>query len=189
MMKRLFLTILLGLCMVNLVHAQLSKAEQLKYIRQLYALAKQKVAQNGKQAPDKHMELVLCNKDDGACPATKEVVNFFFEEVREFYEPGMALSGEGVYFMTRKYTCGDIDIYQEWLFDREDLGKPVFAYQCQQQNDGSQLESRYYWGHGGLIEMKSNDRDADAEGFAMLRYAQEFLEVFNKIANRNESGK
>lgn len=185
-MRKLLVT-LCCLVVACSVQAQMSKAEQIKDIRQLYAKAKEKIAQNGKTAPDKHLELVLSNKADGAMPPSREVVNFYFEEVREYYEPGMALSGEGVYFMTRKYTCGDIDIYQEWLFDREDLGKPVFAYQCQQQNDGSQLESRYYWGPGGLIEMKSNDRDADAEGFAMLRYAQDFLEVFNKIANRNDS--
>ena len=182
-MKRLLITLLCTLT-ICAVQAQ-NKAEQLKDIRQMYAKAKEKISQNGKKAPDKHMEIVLNNEEEGGAPPSKEVVTFYFEEKREWVEPNMTLSGEVVYFMTRRFTCGDIDIYQEWLFDIEDLGKPVFAYQCKQQNDGSKLESRYYWNNYSLIEMKSNDQNADPEGAFMLRYAQEYIEVFNKIANRN----
>ena len=135
--------------------------------------------------PNKQLELVLNNKDDDGSPAYKEVVNIYFEEILDYVEPNMPLRGEGAYFMTRKFTRGDIDIYQEWLFDLEDLGKPIFAYQCQKQNNGTKLESRYYWSGNQLIEVKTNDPDADREGIENLRYAHEYIEVFNKIANRN----
>ena len=181
-MKKILFTML---CLLTLSSAQAqTKAEQLKEIRQLYAKAKDKVAQNGKKAPNKHFQLVLNNKNEDSPFPWKEIVDIYFDEVLEV-SGDMPLRGEGAYFMTRKFTHGDIDIYQEWLFDMEDLGKPVFAYQCQQQNDGTKLESRYYWNNYELIEVKSNDRDSDPEGAFMLRYAQEYIQVFNTIANRN----
>lgn len=161
-----------------------TKADKLKNIRQLYALAKDKVAQNGKTAPNKRQQLVLNNQFDEA-PPFKEVVDIYFDEIRQFDNDALPTSTESPYFMTRRYTCGDIDIYQEWLFDAKEPGKLLFAFECEQQNDGSKLESRYYWDANGLIEVKTNNPDADREGAFMQRYAGEYLSVFETIANRN----
>ena len=161
-----------------------TKADKLKNIRQLYAQAKDKVAQNGKTAPNKHQQLVLNNQFDEA-PPFKEVVDIYFDEIRQFDNGDVPMSTESPYFMTRRYTCGDIDIYQEWLFDAKEPGKLLFAFECEQQNDGSKLESRYYWDANGLIEVKTNNPDADREGAFMQRYAGEYLSVFETIANRN----
>ena len=161
-----------------------TKADKLKNIRQLYAQAKDKVAQNGKTAPNKHQQLVLNNQFDEA-PPFKEVVDIYFDEIRQFDNGDVPMSTESPYFMTRRYTCGDIDIYQEWLFDAKEPGRLLFAFECEQQNDGSKLESRYYWDANGLIEVKTNNPDADREGAFMQRYAGEYLSVFETIANRN----
>lgn len=176
--------ILLVCSLVAFTSQAQTKADKLKNIRQLYAQAKDKVAQNGKTAPNKHQQLVLNNQFDEA-PPFKEVVDIYFDEIRQFDNGDVPMSTESPYFMTRRYTCGDIDIYQEWLFDAKEPGKLLFAYECEQQNDGSKLESRYYWDANGLIEVKTNNPDADREGAFMQRYAGEYLSVFETIANRN----
>lgn len=176
--------ILLVCSLVAFTSQAQTKADKLKNIRQLYAQAKDKVAQNGKTAPNKHQQLVLNNQFDEA-PPFKEVVDIYFDEIRQFDNGDVPMSTESPYFMTRRYTCGDIDIYQEWLFDAKEPGKLLFAFECEQQNDGSKLESRYYWDANGLIEVKTNNPDADREGAFMQRYAAEYLSVFETIANRN----
>lgn len=176
--------ILLVCSLVAFTSQAQTKADKLKNIRQLYAQAKDKVAQNGKTAPNKHQQLVLNNQFDEA-PPFKEVVDIYFDEIRQFDNGDVPMSTESPYFMTRRYTCGDIDIYQEWLFDAKEPGKLLFAFECEQQNDGSKLESRYYWDANGLIEVKTNNPDADREGAFMQRYAGEYLSVFETIANRN----
>jgi len=178
--------IVVFICMLTVwsAQAQQSKAQLLSVIRNDYTIAKKKVAQNRKKVPDKHMQLILNNKREMAMPPFKEVVDIYFEAQPDKENPDFG-DVEVPYFMTCRYTCGDIDYYREWLFDKDNPENVVFAFESQTQNDGPNLESRYYWNNNTLIEFKANHEDADPEGNHMLRYLSEYMNVFNTIANRN----
>ena len=84
------------------------------------------------------------------------------------------------YFVSRKFNVGAMEYYQEYLFD--DNFQLVFFYE--KLNSEPACEVRYYYEKNALVHKIVQGEQTTDEMFA-LRLANDLIEVFNKMQNRN----
>ena len=161
----------MGLCLCALMGAQAQNAQVTK-IRQMYANAKEVMANKKKAEVPPDETVVTSNYMAPGAGPIKDVTHYFYSgEFDEnlgnvFYTP---------YFITRSYNVGAREYYEEFLFDK---GSLVF-YFCKSQND----ETRYYWGSGGFFHEVIKGQKQMDEVFAS-RLAHDLVEAFNRLMNR-----
>lgn len=149
----LILTIICQLSTINLF-AQ-SKTDQIKQIRQIYAKAKQDVAQNGKGgAAPLDIRINRIETDTEADIEEDEELQFFFKRPN---------NGPSVcYLITRNWTANGHTDYREYLFDPV-KGHLLFAFMKAETHAGFKVETRYYYdATGRCIEQKHKVQDQEA---------------------------
>ena len=153
MMRNIF--VVLGCCLVSLTIQAQSKADQVKHIRQVYAEAKQKVADNGKdgKAPiDMH---ILVN-DGTVVDEDFELDNvtslyYYFDKMKKDPNTDL-LDSVKCYLIIEDWTSHGHTRYREFLFD-PDKGHLIFAYMKGETDGGFIVETRYYYDDkGNLID-------------------------------------
>ena len=174
-MKKLMIIMALLLSM-----AAQAQNEQLAQIRKQYAEAKKQVAfidKNPEMLGFGHTE-VTNNYATAGSGSVKETIHYYYrgktdERTEEFYL--------FPFLVTRKYTVGADDHYEEYLYNECGDGIAFFF----QKNEYG--ETRYYWNtcadKNFFHEDIRGDRGLD-EVFA-ARQAADFKEVFDKLMNRN----
>jgi hypothetical protein len=146
------------------------KAERLKYIRSLYAKAKEKSAANDKEDMSNDLHIILHDMGDDRPPRTTETRIYFDKE--------------GIYFINRTSKSMQQNSYDEYLFEpkTKDL---VFSY-TQGAEEGEVYEWRYYFDENGdCIETKTNNTNETDGGFYDKRAAKDYQAIF-KMLNENE---
>ena len=183
-MKRILLLILtLSLSNLLTLSAQ-PKAEQIKHIRQVYAKAKQDVANNGKNGATPFDVRVSCIENDPTVDIEEdEELQFFF--TRPNY--GHAIC----YLITRKWEADGHTDYREYLFDPQ-KGHLLFAFMKAETHAGFKVETRYYYdAQGRCIEQKHKVQDkettADAHDWSSAKgesqKADNYISAFNDLLN------
>lgn len=156
--------ILTFMCMLSLSLQAQNKTDRIKEIRQLYADAKNNIAQNGKDgniAKDMliKMNSVLSIEHDIYEEATLHV--FFDEQRKVNVEDGSFNVYEQPYFMICQEFCHGHEAYRELMFDAK-TGALTFAFIRSVTDAGMVFETRlYYDAKGKLIEGKSKTADAN----------------------------
>ena len=84
------------------------------------------------------------------------------------------------YFASRKFNVGALEFYQEFLFN--DDFELVFFYE--KLNAQPPCEVRYYYEKNALVHQIINGEQTTDEMHA-LRLANDLIEAFNKLQNRN----
>lgn len=152
MKQLLFFTI--WLLAIGSAHAQ-SKADQVKRIRQVYAEAKQKQADNGKggKAPfDMH---ILVNNGEMISEDFEldDITNlyYYFDKMKKDSNTDL-LDSVKCYLIIEDWTSHGHTRYREFLFD-PDKGHLIFAYMKGETDGGFIVETRYYYDDkGDLID-------------------------------------
>ena len=183
-MKRIVLLFLtLSLSHLITLSAQ-PKAEQIKHIRQVYAKAKQDVANNGKNgaAP---FDVCVSRTETYETSGIEEN-----EELKFFYKRpnyGHAIC----YLITRKWEADGHTNYREYLFDPV-KGHLLFAFMKGETHAGFKVETRYYYDAlGNCIEQKHKVQDketiADAHSWSDVKgeseKADNYISAFNDLLN------
>ena len=168
-MKKIVMLTVLCLCALSSVQAQNA---QVAKIRQMYADAKEIMANKKKAEVPPDETVVTSNYMAPGAGPIKDVTHYFYSgEFDEnlgnvFYTP---------YFMTRSYNLGAREYYEEFLFDK---GSLVFYFN-KSQND----ETRYYWGSSGFFHEAIKGQKMMDEVFAS-RLANDLVEAFHRLMNR-----
>lgn len=144
-----------------------NKADQVKRIRQIYAQAKQQVANNGKdgKAPlDMYVEVNNGSVVDDDFELD-DVTNLHFYFNREKTSPNTDfLEKVQCYLITEDWTSHGHTRYREFLFD-PDKGNLLFAYMKGETDGGFIVETRYYYdAKGNLIDQKQK---SGLEGYTL----------------------
>ena len=146
------------------------KAERLKYIRALYAKAKEKSAANDKAEMSDDLHITIHDLGDDQPPRTSETKIYFDKD--------------GIYFISRTSKSMQHHGYDEYLFDQKTKNL-VFSY-SQGTEEGQVFEWRYYFDENGkCIETKTNNTDETDDGFYDKRAAKDYQAIFDTL-NGNE---
>ena len=174
-------------------HAQTSKAEQLKYIRQTYAKAKEQMAANGKDGnPRRDMTVSLTDGDeiDADFSLIDETeLTCYFDKVRRYRDDNF-FEDDQCYFITENWSCHGHTRYREFLFDPKE-GHLLFIYSHYETDAGTPFDSRFYYdAKGNVIEQLHKVRNKPASGVELedmqseqgeKALAEKYLSVFNGV--------
>ena len=180
-MRRFTLTILMALlALVN--YAQEVTDAEISAIRAAYSTAKEQVELNShaqeQNVPRSDMEVVSHYVIPG-CGPTEEVIHYYFtldedSELETYvYKP---------YLITRSYNVAARKFYQEFLFDQPEASL-LFFFQSNDAMDGSNDETRYYYGKHGVHQSIKGAAQMD-EVFA-ARLADDLKAALNHLMNRD----
>jgi hypothetical protein len=190
--KLFFLTIMMCTSMVAV--AQISKDQQIKEIRRIYAEAKAQISQNGKngKAP-LDMKISLNDgtqvDEDFAIDEEKELT-FYFNKYRTRANLDYP-DASRCYFIVEDWGSHGHIRYREILFD-PNKGHLLFCYMRHETDAGFVVETRYYYdAHGRLIDQKHKVGGHDAapgthnwnDGSSEKDQAMSYLSVFETLMN------
>lgn len=193
MKKILFTLLLLAFCSIP-AEAQKTKTEQVKYIREAYADAKQRMAENGKNgmAP-LDVTISISNgtriDEDFILDEENELTFHFYKhrENQDLSYPDASIC----YFITENWTSHGHTRYREILFDPHE-GCLLFCYMRGETDAGFVVETRYYYDEkGNLVDQKhkagGHDADPDIhswnDGESEKAQAMSYLNVFDLLMN------
>lgn len=193
-MKKLLFVIV---CLLSLQIQAQNKQEQIQHIRQVYAEAKEQIAQNGKNgmAPlDVKVEI-----NDGTQVDEDFIINeeteltFYFNKYRVNSELDYP-DASSCYFIVENWGAHGHLRYREILFDPNE-GHLLFCYMRQETDAGFVIETRYYYdADGKLIDQKHKVGGSDAEpgahdwnnGNSEKAQAMRYLDAFETLMNAKE---
>lgn len=153
MRKILFMMVFL-LSVAWQAQAQNAKADRVKFIRQAYAQAHQKIDQNGKNGKaQKDIQITLTDEVSREPEIQLEqYLNFYFESVERKDEDGLTNTYRQPFFVTDNWYAAGHSKESEHLFNAAD-GKLMFCFDKTETDGGYIMEQRYYYDkQGKLIE-------------------------------------
>ena len=159
--------------------AQTPKAERIKEIRSVYAQAKKKVDQNGKNGKSRKDMCIILNRltDEDIPLYDTEQLNYFFDETSK--DGGVATKRP--YFITENWGNHGHLRYREVLLNPKDQ-KVMFCYMRGETDGGFVVESRYYYNEQGqCIEEKHNTSNSWTTADSEKENADYYLKIFNLI--------
>ena len=183
-MKKLFLLLFTINCSLLTAYSQ-NKADQIKHIRQVYAKAKQDVANNGKNgaAP---LDVCISRTETDATSDIEE------NEALQFYFKRVNGNGHAMcYLITRKWEADGHTDYREFLFDPV-KGHLLFAFMKAETHAGFKVETRYYYdalGHCIEQKHKVQDKEATADAHSWndakseMERGDNYISIFNNLLN------
>ena len=147
------------------------KAERLKHIRALYALAKEKSAANDKAEMPNDLHITLHDLGDNQPPRTIETRIYF--------------NNDGIYFINSHSTSMQMNGYNEYLFEPRTKNL-IFSY-SRGAEEGGVSEWRYYFDENGqCIETKTTNTDETDDGFYDKRAAKDWQAFFRTLINDDD---
>ena len=147
------------------------KAERLKHIRALYALAKEKSAANDKAEMPNDLHITLHDLGDNQPPRTIETRIYF--------------NNDGIYFINSHSTSMQMNGYNEYLFEPRTKNL-IFSY-SRGAEEGEVSEWRYYFDENGqCIETKTTNTDETDDGFYDKRAAKDWQAFFRTLINDDD---
>jgi hypothetical protein len=152
-------------------------AEQMKQIREAYAEAKQKIANDKTSELPRNMLIEIHDQEDPEMPAQTDIKNYWFEPVGDGEQ-----TRNGCYFISSTTELGDHHVYSEYLFNPK-TSKLMFCFSQQTQNEGPALEWRYYFDEKGTCIQAKGSEGKYGPGFADKMAAAVYLKIFNLLAN------
>ena len=184
---------LMMLCSAMTMLAQ-TKEAQLKHIREMYAQAKEQIAQNGKngRAPLDIKILINDGTDMGEDLVMNDVteLHFYFNKYRINSDLDYP-DASSCYFITEQWGANGHTRYREILFDSNE-GVLLFSYMKAETHAGFTVETRYYYdGEGRLIDEKhkvgGQEVNASAHSWSSAEgdkaIAEACLRIFEDLMN------
>ena len=191
-MKKMILPLMM-LCAAMTMLAQ-TKEAQLKHIREMYAQAKEQIAQNGKngRAPLDIKILINDGTDMGEDLVMNDVteLHFYFNKYRINSDLDYP-DASSCYFITEQWGANGHTRYREILFDSNE-GVLLFSYMKAETHAGFTVETRYYYdGEGNIIDEKhkvgGQEVNADAHSWSSgngdKALAEAYLKIFEDLMN------
>lgn len=200
MRKILFMMV----CLLSIAwqtQAQNTKADRVKFIRQAYAQAKQKIAQNGKngKAP-KDIQITFTDEVSREPDIQSEQhLNIYFDSEERKDEGGLTYTYRQPYFVTDNWYAAGHSKESEHLFNVAD-GKLMFCFDKTETDGGYIMEQRYYYdkqgklieriGKQGMYDQKlTEDNNPDHNNAGLVEEnGRIYQDIFNRIACRVQYG-
>lgn len=152
-------------------------SDKLKHIRDTYAEAKLKIANDKNSDLPRNMQIEIHDQEDPDMPSETAMMNLWFEPVQDTDTPR-----NSCYFMSSTTELGDHHVYSEYLFEPK-TSRLIFCYSQQEQNEGPALEWRYYFDANGTCIQVKGSEGRFGPGFADKKAAAFYLKIFNALAN------
>ena len=149
-------------------------------IREMYSSAKNAIARIPQKEEDGRPRddmVISTNYMAAGAGPINDVTHYYFEGD---FDEELSFDLYKPYFVSRKFNVGAMEYYQEYLFD--DNFQLVFFYE--KLNSEPACEVRYYYEKNALVHKIVQGEQTTDEMFA-LRLANDLIEVFNKMQNRN----
>ena len=154
------------------------KAQRIKHIRDLYAQAKKRMAENDKADARRDIYITIHDQGDDMPPRTQEI-SLYFDTVKDQVEPDAYSIDNYCYFISEHSKSMSYDGYMEFLFEPK-TNDLVFSY-TRAREEGEEHEWRYYYDENGkCIETKSNSEETD-EGFYDKRAAKDYVAIMKYL--------
>ena len=145
------------------------KAERLKYIRALYAQAKNQSTTNDKKEMSDDLHITIHDLGDDQPPRTIETRIYFDKD--------------GIYFINNHSTSMQYDAYCEYLFEPKTQNL-IFSY-TRAAEEGQTYEWRYYYNENGdCIETKTNSQENADEGVTDKHRAKDYQSFYQKVCDK-----
>ena len=155
-----------------------TKAQTLQHIRELYAQAKEKVAQNGKDGKSpKDMTITLNRLEDEEVELYDMLtITYYFDETRT-----EGVTTKQPYFIVENWSNHGHLRYREVLLNPTSQ-KVIFCYMRGETDGGFVVESRYYYNEQGTcIETKHNTPNSWTTEDSEKENAEFYLEIFGMV--------
>ena len=181
-MRRIVL-MMMGLCLFMNMQAQTTERakQQVAEVRRQYAEARKMVEHSNLPHQDYYNDLTVKRRQMIGGPGqTFETIRYFFESD---YDEEVGGEVAQVYFITRSYNVAAMKHYEEFLFDAT-TAQLIFAFLQADEYDGTQSETRYYWGPEGLVHQVQNGH-SEVDDMLTQRLAYDLVQSFNLLVNRN----
>ncbi len=163
----------------NMSKVEAADPSRMKFIRGIYAEAKEKIAKNDKSDFSHDLQIVIRDQSWGP-PETTEM-KFYFDDVNDGVGSGGATMDKRCYFISNHHHNNNMgfDNYSEFLFapKSNDL---IFSYTSAKE-EGVKNEWRYYFDKNGkCIEVKTGAEEWD-NGSADKKTVVHLLEILKKL--------
>lgn len=155
-----------------------TKAQTLQHIRELYAQAKEKVAQNGKDGKSpKDMTITLNRLEDEEVELYDMLtITYYFDETQT-----EGVTTKQPYFIVENWSNHGHLRYREVLLNPTSQ-KVIFCYMRGETDGGFVVESRYYYNEQGTcIETKHNTPNSWTTEDSEKENAEFYLEIFGMV--------
>ena len=167
------------------VQAQ-TKAQKLQTIKDAYAFAQERVANDGKgEHQRKCVDITLHDEGGYAGRKLTDVIHIYYYEDHTSAEDGALQVNNKPYFILREFSYEGYKLRQEFLFEmnnsdeiRED--PLIYAY-SRQEREGSVEEKRYYWNNEILVQCDLSTPGLLAEDEDMKEAAARYYKAFDSI--------
>ena len=150
------------------------KAERMKFIRETYTQAKQKIELDKQAELPRNIQITIHDQRFEVSPPVTREINYYFEDVK-----GQDTPEKHCYFISDHTSFMGFDRYCEYLFDTKshDL---IFSYDrgCE---EGEEREWRYYFNENRkCIEAKSEAEEI-GDGLSEKMAAKDYVDTFRKL--------
>ena len=194
MNKNVFFVLALLLSCATMLQAQ-DKGEQVNHIRKVYADAKKRIAENGKNGTAA-LDVTVTSRD-----ATEVSEDFSIESIcrqQTYFSKVPTSDGyfENVpYFISTSSESNGHTMYREFLYDPQ-KGHLLFSYMKGETHAGFVVETRYYYdANGGLVDQKhrvgGSDATANAHSWSSwdtdLEMGKQMLQQFRDLMEREDA--
>ena len=194
MNKNVLFVLALLLSCATMLQAQ-DKGEQVNHIRKVYADAKKRIAENGKNGTAA-LDVTVTSRD-----ATEVSEDFSIESIcrqQTYFSKVPTSDGyfENVpYFISTSSESNGHTMYREFLYDPQ-KGYLLFSYMKGETHAGFEVETRYYYdANGGLVDQKhrvaGSDATADAHSWNSwdtdLEMGKQMLQQFRDLMEREDA--
>lgn len=160
---------------------KLTKADRMKMIRERYAEAKRKMAENDKSDLPKDVEIIVHDQHSASMPPEVTEVKMYFDDVVDHVEVDAVSVDSYCYFISEHHHNNRMgfDNYAEYLFAPKSSNL-IFSF-SNVKEEGEQHEWRYYFDENGrCIETKSDTEDTD-DGAADKETAKRYVKIFETL--------
>ena len=182
---RVLLTVFIWLTALCSAQAQ-TKAQKLQTIKDAYALAQERVANDGKgEHQRKCVDITLHDEGGYAGRKLTDVIHIYYYEDHTSAEDGALQVNNKPYFILREFSYEGYNLRQEFLFKMNDTDElcddPLIYAYSREVREGNVKEKRYYWNNEKLIQCDLSEPGLLVEDENMKEAATQYYDAFDKI--------
>ena len=182
---RILLTAVIWLTALCSAQAQ-TKAQELQTIKDAYALAQERVANDGKgENQRKCVDITLHDEGGYAGRKLTDVIHIYYYEDHTSAEDGALQVNNKPYFILREFSYEGYNLRQEFLFEMNKSDElrddPLIYAYSHQVREGKVEEKRYYWNNEKLVQCDLSTPGLLVEDEDMKEAATRYTKVFDNI--------
>ena len=182
---RVLLTVFIWLTALCSAQAQ-TKAQKLQAIKDAYAFAQERVANNGKgENQRKCVDITLHYEGGYAGSKLTDVIHIYYYEDHTLAEDGALQVNNKPYFILREFSYEGYNQRQEFLFEMNNSNEiredPLIYAYSHQVREGNVEEKHYYWNNEKLVQCDVSTPGLLVEDEDMQKAAIQYYNMFNNL--------